>query len=168
MRLTEDEPAAVPDRAATLRHFDALARLSRRLGRPFAVVRVEVGEPGSASREDLGPALRAVVRGGDVLGRLGPTSFLAVLALAGDELEAFAAAERLLATAREVGAGRRRERRRGGPPAGRQRAGRPAAEPPPPPRPPATARPPPPRRACAGTAPQALAPLHARAALRRV
>ncbi len=100
------EPCAeLPDRAATLERFEALARLSRRLGRPFAVLHVEVPGLTGAARATLAGALQSVVRAGDAIGRLGPDTFLAVLALAADELEAFAAAERLLHTAAGVAAG---------------------------------------------------------------
>ncbi len=99
-----EPPAELPGPAATLRRFAELARLSRRLSRPFAVLHVEVPGLTAAAKALLGDALQAVVRAGDVIGRLGPDTFLAVLGLAADELEAFAAAERLLRTAGSVAA----------------------------------------------------------------
>ncbi|MGD0051450.1 MAG: hypothetical protein ABSD03_06480 [Vulcanimicrobiaceae bacterium] len=97
-------PSTVGDRAATLSHVEQLVRGALRTRRRFAVLYVDVDEPaqvGGERREALALGLRRVVRATDHVGYLGSDAFAVLVALDSHEIEAFVAAQRVLAATGE-------------------------------------------------------------------
>jgi len=97
-------PAIAADRTATLRRIEQLVRGALRGRRRFALLHVDiedavrtVGERGEA----LASGLRRVVRATDHVGYLGANAYAVLVAVDAHEIEAFVAAQRVLAAARE-------------------------------------------------------------------
>lgn len=96
-------PSTVGDRAATLSHVEQLVRGALRARRRFAVLYVDVDEPTQVGerRDALALGLRRVVRATDHVGYLGSDAFAVLVALDAHEIEAFVAAQRVLAATGE-------------------------------------------------------------------
>ena len=96
-------PSTIADRTATLRRIEQLVRGALRGRRRFAVLHVDVEESRvSAERgETLAHGLRRVVRATDHVGTLGTNTFAVLVSLDTHEIEAFVAAQRILAAAGE-------------------------------------------------------------------
>jgi GGDEF domain-containing protein len=98
-----DLPFSVGDRETTLSRAEQLVRDAMRNRRRFALLYVGVEETlraaGSDRRDLLAQGLRRVVRATDHVGYLGADAFAVLIALDGQEVEAFVAAQRVLAAA---------------------------------------------------------------------